>query len=80
MKASKRLDANSQKEVLRRIAEWKRESGGEIACPACNAEGLSVVDQSARPFVEWYKLTCRACGLSETLQLVMPTPARILDL
>jgi transcription elongation factor Elf1 len=80
MKASRRLDAKLQKEALRRIAESMRASGAEIACPACESAGLSVVDQSARPFVEWYKLTCKACGLSENLQLVMPAPARILDL
>jgi hypothetical protein len=79
MKTSRKLDGSQQKKALLRIAAWRQDPASEVECPACSASGLSITDQSARPFVEWYALSCQACGLSEILQLVMPTPARILD-
>ena len=80
MKSPGKLNGSQQKEVLIRIAAWRQAPASDVACPVCSTTGLSIIDQSARPFVEWYALSCKACGLSEMLQLVMPTPARILGL
>jgi hypothetical protein len=79
MTASRKLDVLQQKEALLRIAVWRQDPASQVQCPACSTSGLSITDQSARPFVEWYALSCRACGLSEILQLVMPAPAHSLE-
>jgi hypothetical protein len=79
MTVSRKLDVSQQKEALLRNATWRQNPALQVTCPACDTSGPLITDQSARPFVEWYALSCKSCGLSEMLQLVMAMPARILD-
>jgi hypothetical protein len=65
--------------ALERIAGWRADPTAPVACPACGRYGLEVVDQSARPWAEWYALRCRACGLEHTLHIPMSPPAGRLD-
>jgi hypothetical protein len=58
-------------EALRRITAWRLEPAKPVACPACGAAGLTIVDRSARPHAEWYALACPACGLDETVHIPM---------
>jgi hypothetical protein len=60
--------------AVRRIAAWRAAPHEPVACPVCEAPGLKIVDQSARPYAEWYALTCASCGLNATLQLPMAPP------
>jgi hypothetical protein len=71
------LTPEQQREAMRRVAAWRAEPARPVACPACGAEGLRIIDRSARPHAEWYVLTCPACRLEETLHIprgaVVPT-------
>jgi len=60
--------------AVQRIAGWRAAPGEPVACPVCGAQGLQIVDRSARPHAEWYALTCEACGLNATIQLPMAPP------
>lgn len=57
------------------IAAWRGEPDAVMSCPVCGAEGLSIIDQSARPYTEWYALSCAACGLDAKLSLPLAGPA-----
>ena len=48
-------------------------------CPACGKVGLEIIDRSARPYAEWYVLTCWSCGLSETLNIPLGPAVPSLD-
>jgi hypothetical protein len=41
--------------------------------------GLGIIDRSARPHAEWYHLSCRSCGLDETLHMALGAPVHSLD-
>ncbi|MBI1649693.1 hypothetical protein [Hyphomicrobium sulfonivorans] len=56
---------------MQRIAAWHAAPDSAVACPVCDAQGLTVLDRSARPYAEWYVLVCNACGLEHTLQIPM---------
>jgi hypothetical protein len=73
------LSPEQVREATRRIAAWRADPGGPVACPACGAPGLSIVDRSARPYAEWYALSCAACGLDETLNIPLGPPVVGLD-
>ena len=55
--------------VLARIAAWRIAPEAPVACPVCEAVGLEILDQSARPYAEWYALSCTACGLKATINV-----------
>lgn len=63
------LPADKMRVALARIAAWRAGPQAPVACPVCEAEGLQILDQSARPYAEWYALTCAACGLNATLSV-----------
>jgi hypothetical protein len=68
------LPAEKISVALARIAAWRAAPGQLVACPACEAAGLVIIDQSARPYAEWYALTCAACGLNATLHIPLGPP------
>jgi transcription elongation factor Elf1 len=73
------LTAEQQSEAMRRVAAWRAEPERPVTCPACGAEGLAIIDRSARPHAEWYALTCAACGLAETLHIPLGAVVPTLD-
>jgi hypothetical protein len=73
------LDAAQLRAMLPRIAAWRADPKAAVACPACGAEGLAIIDRSARPYAEWYALSCRACGLDETLHVALGPSVPTLD-
>ena len=73
------LTADQQREALRRITGWRLDPGQPVACPACERDGLGIEDRSARPYAEWYVLSCPACGLAETLHVAMAAPSQSWD-
>ena len=57
------------------VLAWKNNGQGTQACPRCGAPGLAVVDRSARPYSEWFELSCMACNLQVTMHTPLaPTP------
>jgi hypothetical protein len=73
------LTPEQQSEAMRRIAAWRGEPRRIVACPVCRAEGLQIIDRSARPHAEWYALACAACGLDETLHIPLGAAVQTLD-
>ena len=73
------LDADQLCEAFRRIAAWRADPGVAVACPACGKLGLEIIDRSARPYAEWYVLTCFSCCLSETLNIPLGPAVPSLD-
>jgi hypothetical protein len=71
---SSALPAEKMGVALTRIAAWRSAPDEPVACPVCETAGLAILDQSARPYAEWYALTCPACGLDATIQLPMAPP------
>jgi len=51
------------------VAAWKSAPEVEAHCPRCDTAGLHIIDQSARPYSEWYELNCDACDLVVTMHL-----------
>ena len=73
------LDAEQLREAARRIAAWRVAPKVPVACPVCGELGLEIIDRSARPYAEWYVLTCPSCGLSETLNVPLGPAVPSLD-
>ena len=73
------LSAEAAREAYRRVNGWRADPATPVACPVCETSGLSIEDRSARPYAEWYALSCTACGLRETLNVPMSAPVRSLD-
>jgi hypothetical protein len=55
--------------AMTRIAAWRARPDEPVACPVCEVSGLEILDQSARPYAEWYALSCAACGLKATINV-----------
>lgn len=68
------LSANELGLALEAIARWRADSAAALGCPRCGAEGLQLVDRSARPYAEWYHLSCTGCGLDETVHIPLGSP------
>lgn len=73
------LSPDAAQVAYRRIMAWRSAPASPLKCPACDADGLVIIDRSARPYAEWYALSCAACGLDETLNVPMSAPHTGLD-
>ena len=56
------------------ISAWRNDPAGTVPCPRCGTEGMTIEDQSARPYAEWYALACKSCGLNVTVHLPLAPP------
>lgn len=56
------------------VARWRVDPEEPVVCPRCEQEGLVVIDRSARPYAEWYHLTCAGCTLDATLNIPLGPP------
>ena len=65
------LNSQQLREAGRRVAAWRAKPQALPACPVCGAEGLMIIDRSARPHAEWYALSCASCGLDETIHIAL---------
>jgi hypothetical protein len=63
------LPAAKLRTALARIAAWRVAPDEPVACSVCEVAGLEILDQSARPYAEWYALSCAACGLKATINV-----------
>jgi hypothetical protein len=60
--------------ALASISAWRLDSEKPVKCPVCSAAGLTIIDQSSRPYAEWYALSCAACGLVATVHIPLGPP------
>jgi len=65
--------------ALNAVEAWRRDHASPVACPVCGRQALTVSDLSARPWAEWYRLACSACGLDHTLHIALRPPPADLD-
>ena len=68
------LTANSIAEMIPLIAAWRRDQTKPVACPVCSVGRLDIADRSARPYREWYALSCPACGFEQTISIPLAAP------
>jgi transcription elongation factor Elf1 len=68
------LSPDELKLSLKAIALRHSDADAVLTCPRCGATGLSLVDRSARPYAEWYQISCRACNLDETVHIPLGPP------
>ena len=69
------LTADEMAAALQRIYTWRGAPDDAVACPRCQAVGLTVSDRSARPYSEFYALACPACGMDVTVHIPLAGPA-----
>ena len=60
--------------LMRRVRIWESDKSKPANCPLCDAPGMGIVDQSSRPYSEWYHVTCPRCGLDDKIHI--PSAAR----
>ena len=63
-------------EALATIRAAHQDPDSPVVCPVCREPGLVIEDQSARPHAEWYALSCKACGLDDTIHIPMGSAQR----
>jgi transcription elongation factor Elf1 len=68
------LPVDKMPAALTRIATWRSAPAEPVSCPVCEAAGLVIIDRSARPYAEWYALSCAACGLDTDIHIPMAPP------
>ncbi|MEQ1673081.1 MAG: hypothetical protein ABL893_19705 [Hyphomicrobium sp.] len=68
------LPAERMGAALASITAWRLDPDAPVACPVCGAKGLAIADQSARPYAEWYALSCTSCGLEYTVHIPLAPP------
>lgn len=69
-----KLDVEQVKAALLAVNQWRHGIDATPPCPACGQPALAIEDRSARPHAEWYHLTCRRCGLDDTLNIPLAPP------
>ncbi len=72
--AVKDLSIDDIAKVLPRITAWRIDPDAQVACPHCEKQGLVIIDRSARPYAEWYALSCPACQLDATVNIPLGPP------
>jgi hypothetical protein len=77
--ASRPLPPEKVRLAYAAVAAWRADPTRPVACPACGRDGLELSDRSARPYAEWYVLSCSGCGLNHTLQIPLSPPSGGLD-
>jgi len=55
-------------ELVGLVRMWRKDETKPVACPSCGAP-LEIHDRSARPYREWYALTCGGCGFDRTVSI-----------
>lgn len=60
--------------ALAAITAWRTAPDAPVSCPVCGTLGLTIIDQSARPYAEWYQLSCRSCGLQDVVNIPLGPP------
>jgi hypothetical protein len=56
------------------IRAWRLNELMPVTCPACGVGHLDIADRSARPYREWYAVSCAACGFDKTVSVPLAAP------
>ncbi|MCH9807950.1 MAG: hypothetical protein K0U74_09470 [Alphaproteobacteria bacterium] len=59
----------SAKAAIDTVRTWEADKSVSVGCPLCGADGLGIIDKSARPHMSWYALKCGACDLDEAIAI-----------
>ena len=73
----KSLPADRILDALAAIRAAHQNPDSPVTCPLCSEPGLVIEDRSARPHAEWYALSCKSCGLDDTIHIPMGSAQRI---
>ena len=73
------LDPDKLADAYLHVTAWRADPDAAATCPACGEPGLDIIDRSARPYAEWYALSCASCGLDETLHIPLGPPVHSLE-
>lgn len=68
------LGGEEMRTALALVAAWRNDPDEAVTCLKCGAEGLRITDHSTRPYAEWYRLCCPACGLDEMIHIPLGPP------
>lgn len=60
--------------VWQHMGAWRANPTIDVSCPRCSHAKLGIEDRSARPYAEWYALSCENCGLEHTLHVALGMP------
>lgn len=60
--------------VLALVRAWRVAPDKPVGCPACGTGTLAIVDRSARPYREWYAVSCAGCGFEKTVTVSLGPP------
>ena len=60
--------------LMRLVRAWRLNETVPVACPCCMGGHLDIADRSARPYREWYALSCAACGYEQTVSVPLAAP------
>lgn len=56
------------------VRAWRADETKRVGCPCCATGALDIADRSARPYREWYALSCKACGFERTISIPLAAP------
>jgi len=60
-------------ELVNLVRSWRDHELVPASCPSCSGP-LEIHDRSARPYREWYALSCAACGFDRTVSVPLAAP------
>lgn len=66
--------STSVAELLPLIRAWRLDETKPVPCPCCQTGDLDIADRSARPYREWYAVSCPACGMEKTVSVPLAAP------
>jgi C4-type Zn-finger protein len=58
-------------ELIALVRTWRGNETRPVTCPCCQAPGLEIHDRSARPYREWYAISCNSCGFEKTVSVAL---------
>ena len=64
----------SATELMPLIRAWRLNETVPVICPCCVSPGLEIADRSARPYREWYAVSCAHCGFTKTVSIPLAAP------
>jgi hypothetical protein len=61
-------------DLIALIRAWRIDETKPVPCPCCDRGHLEISDRSARPYREWYAVSCSTCGFEKTASVPLAAP------